>query len=75
MHWKSFELPSALLQEPAVSRCSPATVCAKPWAAAQVRTRGEDLRRTLDQVILLLQHHAERVQWWACPRPVVWPQH
>jgi len=64
-----------LLQGPAAEQVFSCTmVRQKTWAAAQVRTRGEDLRRTLDQVILLLQHHAERVQWCACPRPVVWPQ-
>ncbi|KAK9835347.1 hypothetical protein WJX81_004050 [Elliptochloris bilobata] len=30
---------------------------------AAVRARGEDLRRTLDQVILTLQHHPDHVQW------------
>ena len=31
----------------------------------QVRARGQDLRRTLDELIFTLQHHPDRVQWCA----------
>ena len=39
----------------------------------QVRARGQDLRRTLDELIFTLQHHPDRVQWCAGPPAMRWP--
>lgn len=41
--------------------------------SVQVRARGQDLRRTLDELIFTLQHHPSRVQWCANPLAARYP--